>query len=348
MSSQATIVISEKQRLTELSVINIFIPVYNGERFLSQTLDSILGQSYTYWQLYCVDDSSADNSYNILQEYASKDTRINIYHKKNEGDAPHSWHFIIPHLAGEFTLYMSQDDLLKHDTLEKLINRQKETDADCVIPALTWYYGDDRPSKTDRGINGDLSPILSGIEAFELMMDYSIPGLALWRTDIIKANPIPLLTFNCDEYSQRDWCSKCNKVVFSDGEFLYRQNNPNAITKQFTDKQLEASLVDSMVLQRAVELNMAPTKLVEYANKKYEDLWFYTMWLSMNNNNIPRKRLRHLHKLFSESYSILHKYVTLTHWKYRWSSKNVFFFWTIIFFKSFRAKLLIKRQPCLF
>ena len=323
-------------------MVSIFIPVYNGQQYLRGTLNSILAQRYPHWELHCVDDSSTDDSYTILQEYASKDNRIHLYQKMNEGDAPHSWHYVIPHLSGEFTMYMSQDDLLKPDTLEKLTIRQQETNADCTIPSLTWYYGDDKPAKTDRGINGDLSPILSGKDAFELMMDYSITGLALWRTDIIRANPIPLITFNCDEYSQRDWCSRCQIVAFSEGEFLYRQNNPTAITKQFTDKQLEATLVDAMVLQRAVELGIPREKIVQYTNEKYKDLWFFAMWFTLNNTGISTKRRRHMYRLFTKSYRLMHHYVTSTHWTYRWSSINLLCFWGIIFFKSLRAKILDK------
>lgn len=317
-------------------MVSLFIPVYNGQRYLKETLDSILGQTFVQWELHCVDDTSTDNSYNILQRYAVEDNRIKVYRKPNEGDAPHSWHFVIPHLTGEFTLYMSQDDLLRPDTLEKLVKRQEETDADCIIPSLTWYYGDELPSRTDHGINGDLSPVLSGTEAFQQMMDYSIPGLALWRTTIIKENPIPLLTFNCDEYSQREWCSKCNKVAFSDGEFLYRQNNPNAITKQFTVKQLEATLVDAMVLQRAVELGVPHEILVEYANKKYKDLWFYTVWFTINKKTVSRERRIHMRKLFSKSFRTMHRYVTLTQRIYRWSSRNLFMFWSLVLFKAYR------------
>ena len=321
-------------------MISIFIPVYNGEIFLRETLESLLVQTYRDFETLCVDDSSTDNSYSILQEYAVKDSRIKVFQKPNGGDAPHSWQFAMPLLSGDFIMYMSQDDLLKPDTLEKLAGRQRETDADAVIPALTWYYGDATPSKTDRGVEGDLSPILTGKEAFEMMMDYTIPGFALWRSSIVKSSPVPLAAYNSDEYSQRKWCSLCRTVAFSDGEFVYRQNNPNAITRQFTDKQWEASLTDAMVLQLAVDLEISTQKIEQYANARYEDLWFHTMYFTLHKKTLSHKRRRHLHRLFSHAYRMMHRHISLKHWTYRWSAHNLLLFWLLINLKAKRAKLL--------
>ena len=60
----------------ECSLVTIFMPVYNGERFLKKSIESIINQTYTNWELLCVDDSSKDNSLEILEGYASKDDRI--------------------------------------------------------------------------------------------------------------------------------------------------------------------------------------------------------------------------------------------------------------------------------
>lgn len=318
-------------------MINIFIPTYNGECHLEETLDSILAQSYPSWKLYCVDDSSTDGTFRILQKYEKKDPRISIFQKQHGGDAPHSWQFVAPYLLDDFTLYMSQDDLLRPDTLEKLILRQQATGADAVIPSLTWYYGDDGVPKTDRGVNGDLSPILSGKEAFELMMDYSIPGFALWRTSIIKANPVPLVAFNSDEYSQRNWCSRCKLVAFSDGEFLYRQNNPAAITHQFTIRHLEASATDAMVLQRAIELGLDEKQITSFANEKYKDLWAHAAWSLLYKKQIPLPQRKHIRQLLSGAYKTIHRHISLSHWKYRWSSLNILLFWIVIRLKTART-----------
>lgn len=65
--------------------ISIIIPCYNVEKYLSRCLDSVIGQSFTDFEVICVNDGSPDNSGSILEEYAAKDKRIKILTQKNQG-----------------------------------------------------------------------------------------------------------------------------------------------------------------------------------------------------------------------------------------------------------------------
>ena len=64
---------------------SIIIPVYNVAPYLRECLDSVLAQAFTDWEAICVDDGSTDGSGAILDEYAAKDERFRVVHKKNEG-----------------------------------------------------------------------------------------------------------------------------------------------------------------------------------------------------------------------------------------------------------------------
>ena len=65
--------------------ISVIVPVYNVEKYLSECLDSIINQTLKDIEIICVNDGSTDNSLSILKEYASKDNRIKIIDKENEG-----------------------------------------------------------------------------------------------------------------------------------------------------------------------------------------------------------------------------------------------------------------------
>lgn len=65
--------------------ISVIVPVYNVQKDLSRCIDSILSQTFTDFELLLIDDGSQDNSGKICDEYAKKDTRIRVFHKKNGG-----------------------------------------------------------------------------------------------------------------------------------------------------------------------------------------------------------------------------------------------------------------------
>ena len=65
--------------------ISVIIPVCNTEAYLRRCLDSLLNQTFPDWEALCVDDGSTDGSPRILDEYASRDGRFRVLHKRNEG-----------------------------------------------------------------------------------------------------------------------------------------------------------------------------------------------------------------------------------------------------------------------
>jgi glycosyltransferase involved in cell wall biosynthesis len=72
--------------MIEKPLISIIIPVYNGEKYLRQCLNSVLSQTYENWELLLIDDGSTDPSSYICDEYAS-DSRIIVIHRQNGGQA---------------------------------------------------------------------------------------------------------------------------------------------------------------------------------------------------------------------------------------------------------------------
>ena len=65
--------------------ISIIIPIYNVEKYLRRCLDSVIQQTFTDFEIICINDGSPDNSLHILEDYASKDNRIKIITQKNQG-----------------------------------------------------------------------------------------------------------------------------------------------------------------------------------------------------------------------------------------------------------------------
>jgi glycosyltransferase involved in cell wall biosynthesis len=219
--------------------ISVVVPVFNGQKYLAKTLDSLLAQTFADYEILCIDDCSTDDSKSILAEYGKIDSRIRVMKTEdNQGFVPRVLKkYGLPNIRGEYYVYSSQDDLFSRDWLEKLIERARETGADAVLPDLVFYYEDDlRGNRSIIGLNGDRDVVLTNEQAVVLSLDWTIPGNALWRASLVKRVGYEDFGMHADEYSARVFYHHCNMVVFCDGVFYYRQDNPNAITKKISAK----------------------------------------------------------------------------------------------------------------
>ena len=74
-----------KQERNSMIKVSVIIPVYNMEKYLHQSLDSIINQTLQELEIICINDGSGDSSLEILKEYARKDNRIRIINQENQG-----------------------------------------------------------------------------------------------------------------------------------------------------------------------------------------------------------------------------------------------------------------------
>lgn len=106
-------------------LISIVIPVYNSEKYIKETIECILNQTYKNWEIIFVDDGSKDGSVDIIRDY--QDERMHLYqNEKNQGPA-YTRNKGIEKARGRYLAYMDADDLCDADKLEKQICFMKKT-----------------------------------------------------------------------------------------------------------------------------------------------------------------------------------------------------------------------------
>jgi glycosyltransferase involved in cell wall biosynthesis len=101
-------------------LVSILVPVYNAERYLRETLASLLAQTYSNFEIIALDDGSTDGSLAILQELAAKDARFKISTRPNQGIAA-TRNELISLATGEFLAVNDADDLSSPQRLEKQV-----------------------------------------------------------------------------------------------------------------------------------------------------------------------------------------------------------------------------------
>lgn len=162
---------------------SIVIPVYNVAQYLNECLDSVIAQTFTDWECLCVDDGSIDGSADILDSYASKDSRIKVIHKSN-GGVSSARNRGIDEAKGDYILFVDGDDTCVPWMLETLDNVNQD---------LGWFdiatFGVQRVLRLDEKlpINGiEVKPrLLQDVDSTDVQKAYAfdqvVGSLLVWN-----------------------------------------------------------------------------------------------------------------------------------------------------------------------
>ncbi len=118
-------------------MISVIIPIYNIEKYLQCCVDSVLGQTYSDYEIILVDDGSTDDSGRLSDAYASYDSRIRVIHRENGGLSA-ARNTGIENAKGEYLFFLDGDDALHPRALELLMNTMDESSADLVFCGRTF------------------------------------------------------------------------------------------------------------------------------------------------------------------------------------------------------------------
>ncbi|MCR4665494.1 MAG: glycosyltransferase [Paludibacteraceae bacterium] len=166
----------EKTNKKENRKVSIVTPVYNGEQYLSETIESVLAQTYTDWEMLIINDGSNDKSMDIAQSYADKDERIKVYSQSNAGSAA-ARNNGIRRAEGRYIALLDADDLWEPLFLKRQLQLMEEKHCQLV-------YG------AHKRINGKGEEILQPF----------IPPKQLYYKDLLKTCSISCLTGLYDTY----------------------------------------------------------------------------------------------------------------------------------------------------
>lgn len=103
------------------TLVSIITPVYDCEKYIQQTIESVQAQTYTNWEMLLADDCSPDNSAKIIAEYAKDDSRIKYIKLPQNGGAALARNAALDQAKGRYIAYLDADDIWLPEKLEKQI-----------------------------------------------------------------------------------------------------------------------------------------------------------------------------------------------------------------------------------
>ncbi len=135
--------------------VSIGIPVYNGERFLAQTLDSILGQTCRNFEIIISDNASDDNTEAICRSYTDRDSRIRYYRNETDLGAAYNYNRLVDLAAGKYFKWAAHDDLLAPTFIERCVEiLEEDTNYVLVYPLSSIIDEEGKPVRQLRSIPG--------------------------------------------------------------------------------------------------------------------------------------------------------------------------------------------------
>lgn len=99
-------------------LISIITPSFNSGKYISETIQSVLNQTYTNWEMIIVDDLSTDNTIEIVEEFSLKDNRIKLFELEKNSGTGIARNFGLNKSKGRYIAFLDADDLWKQEKLE--------------------------------------------------------------------------------------------------------------------------------------------------------------------------------------------------------------------------------------
>lgn len=122
--------------------VSVVLPTYNGEKYIKQSIDSVLNQTFSNLELIIVNDCSTDRTLEIINEYAQKDSRVRIMNNTVNLKLPTSLNIGFAAATGEYLTWTSDDNLYLPDALEKMYEKLQSTEDIYMVCANMDYIDD--------------------------------------------------------------------------------------------------------------------------------------------------------------------------------------------------------------
>ena len=221
-------------------LISIIVPVYKAEKYLENSVKSLLQQTYTNYEIILVDDGSPDKCGQLCDELAKEDDRIKVYHKEN-GGLSDARNYGVERATGEYIGFVDSDDYIHESMYEKLYEAIKKSGTLIVECGLTRVY------------KNTLRPYYEGEDYF-LILDkqgylkeylenrrlYGSAWCKLIHRDLAKKIKFPIGKIYEDAFYTLELLNNVDKYTLISGNYYYYYIRENSITtRPFSSKDMD-------------------------------------------------------------------------------------------------------------
>lgn len=188
------------------NLVSVIVPVYNMEPYLDRCIQSILTQSYPYFEVLLIDDGSSDNSGAICDQYAARDSRVHVVHKEN-GGVSSARNVGIKEMQGDYFLFLDADDLLEKNTLRICVDAINQKTSDVVVFGRCEFRNNEivHTEQYPEQIITDMSDMVRQILEDRHIFGGGYPNKMWRRSSFVTSGDIPLFSDELFYVEDMEW-----------------------------------------------------------------------------------------------------------------------------------------------
>lgn len=203
-------------------LISIGLPVYNGHKYIRQSLDSLLNQDYKNFELIISDNGSIDETQQICLEYAKRDNRIKYYRSETNAGAAWNFNHVFELASGEYFMWASHDDYFDKRYLSSCLDVLSQSQSVVLVGTICQSLD----SRTDKPLFIDKGFSTISINPLKRFMKYKTTIHAgkhigalfygLWKRSLMKGRKPIKKVVGCDHILLAEFCFKGEFVTISE------------------------------------------------------------------------------------------------------------------------------------
>lgn len=267
--------------------ISIIIPTYNVEKYIAQTLNSVVNQTLQEIEIIIIDNNSEDNTLEIIENYSKFDNRIKIIKNPKNYKQGFARNLGIEKAKGEYIFFLDGDDYIKINSLEKLYTKITQDNADITI--CTWSKFNDKNGKISRNDYANLKNIPKKFDnktfnwqdiKDNIFKQTTVPWDKIYKRDFLIKNNIlfPAGIFFEDNTFVFEALLKAKKIsILREDLIYYRFNHKTAVTNTNNQSFMDYLTAINLVEYNLKKLNLFEELKYEFLNHKIITLYWYFM-----------------------------------------------------------------------
>ena len=279
--------------------ISIIVPVYNTEKYLYRCVDSILGQTFTDFELILIDDGSTDASGDICDEYRAADSRVRVVHQNNRGQAA-ARNLGAAIAEGRWLSFVDSDDMLHPQMLASMYDVAFNNNAD--ISMCSFVEGSTVPDDFNKDLEYKVELIdINENTLFEISTSPKNKGRAyivyakLIKKEIVKKYPFENGRIFEDNAVILWWLQEAKIVANIDAAFYFYFTNP---TGTMGSKITQKKVTDNLWSEEERLLFYKKNNYQKLISREYRTLVLLSAWYirELNGSKTNRSFIFHLKK----------------------------------------------------